>query len=212
VAVLGAVILIAASCGEGRGDGVNQADRPTAREAADLYLWAVGEFDEESAGAAARADRTINAQLLTCPSVANATDADLEHRIETIIFVFRSVAQDKFEAESYVTYASRLRHIETSNEALRRIRMNVDIVASEASKLLRANIDVCRELGAWKRSGWSVEYEHRIQGEPYETIGVDRVRVRMAAKAVADTLPELQELGLSFDDALAISSSAAVFG
>jgi len=180
--------------------------------AADRYLKAVEEFEEKTSRFADSAGRKVDAELEACSSLTTGHEMTLQDRVDTFTSLYTFLVQDQLEAKPFREYAEQVGTIETSEPALRTVARSVAVVADEARKVERANLNVCRELRAWARTGWSATYEHQVESEPYTSIGVNQKRIREAGEEAAEMLPALQNLGLAFNDALAIASSAKLFG
>jgi hypothetical protein len=211
IVVLGmTVLMIAVSCGGGSSSSSSRSGETpssTAPPDAVLFLAAVDKYRRHAGESAEIAQRRIRTAMQSCRSLGAGHPQPLQDRVNEGLDRLEFVMQGKVLAGPYGEYSAELARIETSNPALKVVQENVAIVASEHNKLAAADVDPCDALRRWRDLGWPVGYERRLQVDLYNKVGLDRSRLRTAAKAVSDTLPQLQELELSFEDAVKISSS-----
>lgn len=213
-AILGAIVVTAASCGGSPASSPRSEKTSSSKVPPDAarFLSAAQEYSRHAGESALIAHRQMQGALGACRSLATGHPPELQDRINEGLGRLEFVMQGKVLARPYREYAAEIERIETSNAALKTVQANVAVVASEHNKLTTAEVDPCGSLRRWRDLGWAANYARTFQEQLYTTMGLERSRLRVAAKATAHTLPDLQKLGLSFEDALKISSSGMLVG
>jgi hypothetical protein len=83
--------------------------------------------------------------------------------------------------------------------------MEAEQADGRAAKLQAADLDLCRLLRDWKRTGWSRSFEQRL-GDGYALYGVDSRAVVKAHETVVGLVPRLQKLGLTHQQSIRIAA------
>jgi hypothetical protein len=179
---------------------------------AERFLAAANELRLQSGDSVHTANDQVNDELQGCPSLAKGHPPALQQRVDAVTTSLGFTEQNLVIAGPYAEYAERLTSIAPSNEALRTLVASVQTIAEEARRVRSQTLDICDELEAWKRSGWSESEQRRLQGGIYSLFGVDQNKLREAGLAASETKPSLQRLGLSFEETTEITASAIAFG
>jgi hypothetical protein len=112
-----------------------------------------------------------------------------------------------------IAFSEHLSRLSLKRSALQSVVRADAIIAAEAKHLISARLNVCSFLAQWKANGWTTSFEERrLLAHPFgRGHAINRRRERRASDMAAAAVPGLERLGLSFREALEISSSAFGF-
>lgn len=206
-------LVLAAGCDDGTsrpggGSQSAQEDATAAREffvAVDRYRVRAIPMRDEALTRAYERERA-------CPDLVRpSAGRRLRIRVALAEETINQFTADQAVAQEFRELAIELSSISTRSPLLRTVATEAKQAAERAEKLEEANLDLCRLLEDWKRTGWSKGYERKLR-DGYALFGVDSRAVAEAHRKVGGPLiPQLEQLGLTQQQALTIVSLAGAF-
>jgi len=144
-----------------------------------------------------------------CPSYPRSPGPKLRRKLDEALYGASGIREERTLARPYVAFSMRVSRLKLKPHSLQ-VVVRADVtVAAEVKHLIGARFDLCSFFSRWKAHAWSRRFERRALEMPFgRAHAMNRHRIRRASSAATAAVPELRRLGLSFQEAVEIASSA----
>jgi hypothetical protein len=129
---------------------------------------------------------------------------ELEEAVRLLVTEKRLVADYAGMAQQLVALRPRAR-------PLRTLAKDAKMTAAEAKKIERLTVDLCAAIRRWRARGWHKDFSAHFYERAVRSVGVDYDEMKRSFERDANTLPALQKLGLTFNQALRLAGGVNFF-